>query len=190
MRRFIVLAACALLAGCGGGEEEQGELTASEKALLAEQIVRALDGFAATQGTSARSPVYAVKQPVDFRTNCAAGGYVRGTGNVFVSCPDPPAGGACTTSGAVTFNFGDRTNNLEDCGVGSGLFVDGSLYMGLTGQDQSAKVTLTGGLETARKGPSGGLVPFGMPCWVNLEALSPQRTVTGSVCGFAVNRTF
>ncbi len=208
-RRIAVagLLSVALGAGCGGGGSSSGgSLQQADVDLISSSIADALANSGASSGTSSTALTVAVPQAADLSTSaavnyvvaCPVDGHVTTTGNVFASCPTPPATGACTLSGAVTISYGDRTNNINDCTYANDLVVDGSLFLTLSGTASGTAITLseslTGSLGLYRKGPTGGLVPIDVnglsSCFVFLTAKLPERTITGDVCGVAVNRTF
>jgi hypothetical protein len=192
----------------GGGSVQQADVDqiASSLADAVASVSSAQSSGLTADGTSPtnalvaepRSARVSARAAVNHVVACPVDGHVTTTGNVFASCPTPPATGACTMSGAVTINFGDRTNNLNDCTYANGLIIDGSLFVTLSGTANGTAITLseslTGSLSLNRKGPSGGLVPIDVgglgSCFVFLTAKIPERTITGDVCGIAVNRTF
>lgn len=215
-RKVAVALVIALAIGVGCGGSGNSGTNASLQQGDVDQIAGSIaDAFASASSAQAsglvandpspvnalaepRSPGVSASAPVNHVVACPVDGHVTTTGNVFVSCPTPPATGACTMSGAVTINYGDRTNNLNDCTFSNGLVIDGSLFVTLSGTANGTAVTLTesltGSVSLDRKGPTGGLVPLDLgglsSCFVFLTAKIPERTITGDVCGVAVNRTF
>ncbi len=215
-RRMTVALVMVLAFGwsCGGGSDasSSGSLQQADIDQITNSIADALAKSNASSGAAAYggSPTTALvvvdpsstylstQAPVNYVAACPVDGHVTATGNVFASCPTPPATGACTMSGAMTVSYGDQTNNLNDCTYANGLVVDGSLFVSLSGTASGTAVTLTetltGSLGLYRKGPTGGLVQLetgGLSsCFIFLTAKVPERTITGSVCGVAVTRTF
>jgi len=66
-------------------------------------------------------------------------------------------------SGMFTTQFSDPTNNLYDCQVANDVYVKGSITVTISGNANTCiKLSLnTGlGLEIARRGPTGGLIPI------------------------------
>jgi hypothetical protein len=211
---LALIASVALAVSCGGPSSDDGGLQQADAEQVAATLGGAMDSVSATPTNAAAGDApraatewatsadlvnaFTSKAVLNFTTNCPAGGHVTTRGNFFVSCPTPPATGACTFSGAATINFGDATNNLNDCAYENGLIVDGGLNLMISGSGTAASVTLTetlvGGLSLNRKGPTGGLVPISINgigvCMILLTAKLPERTITGSVCGLSVNRTF
>ena len=201
-------------AACGGGSDSPSStsLQQGDVDLIANSLATALAGANASGGVAAvgSTPTTALVVPspdsryvatqaaVNYVAACPVAGHVTTTGNVFASCPTPPATGACTMSGALTVSYGDRTNNINDCAFANDLVIDGSLFISISGTAIGSALTLTesltGSLGLYRKGPSGGLIPLEIgalnSCFILLTAKLPERTITGSVCGTAVNRTF
>ncbi len=216
VRAIALMVSAGVIASCGGGSGSSG--TTLQQADVDQLSASLADAFANASATQPSTLVGGAAQSIDavlgdgaqrsgalttsvavnHATACPVDGHVTATGNVFAICPTPPATGSCNLSGAITFNFGDRTNNLNDCTYSNGLVVDGSLMVTLSGTASGGTVTLTetvtGSLELDRKGPTGGLVPIDVgglsSCFVLLTAKLPERTITGSVCGQAVSRTF
>ncbi len=195
----VVLAVAAL--SCGGGandNELQGTDVDQIAATLAQSFGSTNAAQVATSSSSRRSNALTTSVPINVTTACPAGGHVTTGGTIVATCPNPPATGDCSVYGAVTFQFGDRTNNLNDCTYANGLVVDGTLYLTISGSGSGATLTLTetlnGGVELNRKGPTGGLIPISIngihTCFVFLTAKVPERTITGTVCGRTVNRSF
>lgn len=212
---LATVVALAIGVGCGGsGSSSDGtSLQQSDVDQIANSIADAFANTSSAQAsgltasdssqTSAlvaepHSPDLSTSAAVNHVVACPVDGHVTTTGNVFASCPTPPATGACTMSGAITINYGDRTNNLNDCTFANGLVIDGSLFVSLSGTANGSAVTLTetltGSVSLDRKGPTGGLVPLDLgglsSCFVFLTAKIPERTITGDVCGVSINRTF
>lgn len=209
---LVMAAAFSVSCGGGGDASSGGGLQQADVDQITNSIADALAGTNASSGAAAYggSPATALvvvdpgsrylstKAAVNHVVACPVDGHVTTTGNVFATCPTPPATGACTMSGAVTVSYGDRTNNINDCTYASGLVIDGSLFLTLSGTANGTAITLTetltGSLGLYRKGPSGGLVPLEMgglsSCFIFLTAKLPGRTITGDVCGVAVSRTF
>ena len=122
------------------------------------------------------SPEFTQTVPVNSSTSCPAGGGVWMTGNIRVTCPDPPATGACSATGMTTIRY--------DCHFNSCNAVGGTLYLNYTGSGTSATMTLTGSLTLTRSGATGG------SCSFFLTARTSTRSVTGTVCGRVVNSHF
>jgi hypothetical protein len=211
-RRIAValLLPAVLSVSCGGGSDSTGGgLQQADVDHIANSLADALAASSGATGyggspttalvvTGSRTTDLSSSAAVNHVMACPVDGHVTTMGNVYASCPTPPATGACNLSGTVTISYGDRTNNINDCTYDNGLVIDGSLFLSLAGTANGTAVTLTesltGSLGLYRKGPSGGLVPLEMgglsSCFVFLTAKLPERTITGDVCGVAVNRTF
>ena len=110
--------------------------------------------------------------------SCPAGGHITISGNITVY------------SNAVTYistvNYGDRSNNLNDCQFSNGLVIDGTLNMNLAAYQTYGRTIINGSLELARKGPSNGLIPI-ESCFINLLFDTRVNKLQGTVCGDPVD---
>jgi hypothetical protein len=135
---------------------------------------------------------------------CAGGGHITYIGTLVIYCKsgatydDAPGGtgyllscGVWHSSIDFTFHFGDVTNNLNDCNVGSGLIVDGTVYFTGAGDGSALSMSLDGTLSLNTRGPTGGLTPYcaSTICSDCLIAVSfPYGgTATGTICGYSVS---
>jgi hypothetical protein len=190
---LLVLAAC----GGGGGDEVTDPLSdndLSEAEIVA--VAAAVQG-AANQGTAsgAPTPSLAAKEwsaeaarsgniVLNGQYPCQVAGRVSWTGNVPWTADTTT--GAWTIGGGVVFQFGDRTNNLNDCQVAPDVILDGTLNFILSGNDvEGVGSSLNGYINFNRRGPSGGLVPRGS-CWVYVTVMRGATRATGTVCGHPV----
>jgi len=207
-RWAILTAGLAVSCGGSGSSSSDGDLQQADVDQIVATLTSALSSVSSTPtGVAASGAVaaYAEREvalsqsvPLNFTTACPAGGHVTTTGNFSVNCPTPPATGACSFAGLAKINYGDVTNNLNDCAFDNGLIVDGGLTLSMTGNGAGTNVnlteTLTGTLSLNRKGPTGGLVPINIggihACIIFLTAKFPARTITGSVCNQSVNATY
>ena len=198
---LVTTIASAALFGCGGSDSSANKLTQADVDQMSQTMSEAVASSNTTPSIRPRPDRggnLTTTVPVSKVTPCPGGGHVTASGNIVVTCPTPPATGDCTIYGAVTFQYGDRTNNLNDCAYANGLVVDGTLNLTMTGGGSGAALKLTetinGLLSLNRKGPTGGLVPIEVSglssCFISLKAAVPAHTITGTVCGQAVNRTF
>ena len=109
--------------------------------------------------------------------NCPAGGHITITGNITIY------------TNAVTYistvNYGDRSNNLNDCLFSNGLVIDGTLYMNLVAYQTYGRTTINGSLELGRKGPTNGIVPI-ESCFIDLLYDTRIGKLQGTVCGDAI----
>jgi hypothetical protein len=127
---------------------------------------------------------------------CAGGGHISYTGNFKTWCESwtyYPDYGVCTdctgwdTSNAVTFQVSDRTNNLNDCDVGNGVILDGTLYLTAVGKDAAIDITMTGTLGINRRGATGGLTPIASDCFIFIKYTAATGKTTGSICGYPIS---
>lgn len=206
LSRSLLVAPLLAALACGGGSDGGGGLAQADLDQLTSTLSGALGSANGSAGVTAAAPAVSAalrsalssSAAVNATTPCPVAGHVTALGNVYATCPTPPATGACTMAGALTFNFGDRTNNLQDCEYANGLIVDGTLNLTLSGTASGTAVTLeetvTGALSLDRKGPTGGLTPISInglsSCFVFLTAKLPERTITGSICSQSVNVKF
>ncbi len=184
------------VAACGGADPvvnplDSTDLSDAERAALASQVLSAASGVASSSQHPAQGSVPGgALAGVGFSLTpngsvaCPAAGHMNYSGNI--SGDANATTGAWSMYGAVTFQYGSPTNNLDDCQVSADLFVDGTLYFTIAGTNAGTSWTLTGTIDAARRGPTGGLVPRGS-CRVFLNQAKGATKATGSVCGYAVN---
>ena len=138
--------------------------------------------------------------------NCFVAGHITSIGdfNWTINYPVPPSDNtpySFTIGGQLTENISDPTNNLNDCEVGGGVILDGSIYSMLTmsGNESGgqAKWTTDGIIGINRRGSSGGLVMIDDDCRIFLTidmSWSGSGAATGSaygtVCDESYNFTF
>lgn len=120
--------------------------------------------------------------PLNGQFACPVKGRITYSGNVTVTASETDA----TVRGLIAFYVSDRTNNLNDCEVGGGLILDGSLTFTIAGSALTGVgFSLTGTISTNRRGPTGGLVPTGGGrIFLNLPRGGTR--VTGSIFGTPV----
>jgi len=196
--RFVALLLVLFTASCGGSDSgvtdpfNSTDLTDSEQAALATQLA----GVASAVTSSAQgSPTALTADGAPLRdavtrtvtlngaAPCAVAGHVTYTGNITVSASET----AWSVGGGVTFQMGDRTNNLNDCEVAPDVIMDGTLNFTIAGDNvEGIGWTMNGTITANRRGPTGGLSPRGS-CFVMLSLMRGASKVTGSVCGYAVN---
>jgi len=87
----------------------------------------------------------------------------------------------------MTFQVSDPTNNLNDCDVGNGVILDGTLYFTATGTDTNINISMTGTLGVNRRGPTGGLVPITSDCSIFIYYTASTGKTTGSICGHPIS---
>ncbi len=129
---------------------------------------------------------------------CPAGGHITWSGNVNIYCNQwmyhnatqyVPEYCECTgewrTGTMITFQYGDRTNNLNDCDTG-GVIVDGTVTFTMTGPADAPDFQYVGVLTANRKGSTGGLRPL-KSCIVNFGYWGASKTWHGTICGSTVH---
>ena len=176
MLRLLAAIACAALA-CG---TQETKLTDEDVDAIRGTLV-VMMAPARVQGTT-RSSALTLNIPVDWKMACPAAGNVATHGTVTTVCGE---GGSCTVSAAVNLDFGNAANAFDDCEYSNRLIVHGSLLFTQSGDEATVSGNVDGVLKSHRRGPTGGLLDL-EDCTVQLVALSPQGTVTGSICGRAV----
>lgn len=122
---------------------------------------------------------------------CQAGGHVTVSGNLKTWCDewmyytDPTVYCTCTgeyhTQNALTFQFGDPTNNLNDCDEGGDVIIDGTIYVDASGTVDDLTISITGTLGVNRRGPTGGLILISDEIGVSLYYSSATETWTGHI---------
>ena len=192
------------LSACGGSEDvrnplSDNDLSEAEVTAVGAAVQGSLGTAAAAAQAPAASPAEAPAPlaPVDRSSEasgnivvngqhpCAVAGRISWTGNVPWSANEQT--GEWTIGGAVQYQLGDRTNNLNDCEVSKGVLLDGTLNLFFAGSSSTGGVgvSLNGTFSINGRGPTGGLVPRGS-CFVNLTVQRGAKRATGSVCGRSV----
>lgn len=197
-RNPFVLPAALLLAltACGGSSVTDpmadNDLSAEETARF---VAAVQESF--TQANAAKSPAGSTTMALAMERSryvaipsgkwlCPAGGHVTWTGNDNSSY-DPDTGITYIAT-AIKMQYGDPTNNLNDCAVvKNDLILDGSLNLIISGKlpGEGVGAMMNGTISINRRGPTGGLVPRGS-CWIFLEIMRGTTKVTGTVCGRSV----
>ena len=127
---------------------------------------------------------------VNYEYQCTGGGHITASGNVNGSCNEE---GYCTYSAMITFQVSDPTNNLNDCDVGNGILLDGTINLVITGTSTGGVIdqtsTLLGTIGINRRGDTGGLVPISDDCYINLRYVIDGNTASGggTICGHDVS---
>lgn len=132
------------------------------------------------QGFAATAPLV-ITIPLNGQTACPVAGRISYSGNVKVTATETDA----TIQGLIGFNVSDPTNNLNDCEVGNGIILTGSLVLTIAGSLSGIGISLTGTINANRRGTTGGLVPAGGGR-VFLSLPRGGTRVTGSIFGSAV----
>lgn len=140
--------------GNGGG----GELTQEEKDLIDDTIEEVftstfndtVNTFSVTQNSVA--PATINNFPIfNQRQACFPAGRSTVNGNIKF---DDETG---DIYGQLTIDFSDPTNNLNDCEIGNGLILDGTVFVSFY---CPGTFTIDGNIEVSRRGSGGGLVPI------------------------------
>jgi hypothetical protein len=134
--------------------------------------------------------------------NCYVAGHITQTGNINWSYtyPDPPdyvaPAYSFTVNGQIEDDVSDPTNNLNDCEVGEGVILDGTIYSQLTisGDESSAhaQFSMDGIIGINKRGPTGGLVMIADDCRIFLTIVvnSTSAGATGSANGTVCDQTY
>lgn len=128
---------------------------------------------------------------------CASAGHITVTGNMHIYCTDPepiPGGGGAEecasgvyhTSILVVFHVSDATNNLNDCDVGGGTILDGTINLTVAGDNAALTANLDGTIDIDNRGPTGGLVPIANSCGI-FVTFNSNGTASGTICGNTVS---
>jgi hypothetical protein len=138
---------------------------------------------------------YQFTAAVNDSNSCPTAGHITVTGNLKTYCSawtyhTSPAvycdcSGDWNTANALTFQFGDRTNNLYDC-ENSGVILDGTVYADASGKGSAINLSINGSLSVNRRGSSGGLVPLNS-CFINMTYTSSTGAWSGTICGRSVS---
>jgi len=126
---------------------------------------------------------------------CSGGGHITYVGTVTISClggtdvGSPPVidctGGWYTTT-VITFHVSDATNNLNDCNVGGGVILDGTINFMASGTLPVINASMNGTISVNNRGDTGGLVPIANDCLIALS-FPYNATATGTICGNSVS---
>lgn len=159
-------------------------------------VLNAVKGVTLTNTCSTAH--YQSAAAVSDSTACSAGGHITWSGNVNIYCnqwmyhsPTQYVPEYCNCTGEwrtgtlITFQYGDRTNNLNDCDVG-GLIVDGTVTFTMTGPADAPDFQYVGYLTANRRGTTGGLRPL-RSCIVDFGYWGTSKTWHGTICGSTVH---
>lgn len=158
-------------------------LTSSEIDKINTALGSGMNAIAAAYGSTGYAQGFAatITQtiPLNGQVACPVAGRITYTGNVTVTASETNA----TIQGLIAFKVSDPTNNLNDCNVGDGLILSGSLTFTIAGSATAGVgFSLSGYINVNRRGPTGGLVPAGGG-WVYLTLPRGGTRVTGSIFG-------
>jgi hypothetical protein len=127
-----------------------------------------------------------ISTPINAETACPVSGRITATGNFIASFTDDEYSTFTGMNGLVTFYVSDPTNNLNDCEVGNGIILDGTLTLTMTMNAAYAwEGSLVGTIGINKRGPTGGLVPITDDCSIFLSFTTAGAT--GTICGQTVN---
>ncbi len=141
---------------------------------------------------------YQAQAALNDSTACSSGGHITWTGNIKTYCtswtyyqPTQYNNEYCVCNGdwlsqsLITFQYGDRTNNLNDCDMG-GLIVDGTVTFTMSGAAEAPDMQFVGTLSLNRRGVTGGLHQL-ESCSVNYGYWGGSKQWHGSICGYPVH---
>lgn len=158
-------------------------------------FMRAAPREAVTFSQTCNNSNYQFTASVNDSQTCPTAGHITYTGNLKTSCSSwmyytsPATYCNCTgdwyISNSLTFQYGDRTNNLNDCET-SGVILDGTVYANVAGKVDDFNISINGSLSVNRRGSTGGLVPLDS-CYINLLYKSSTGKWSGSICGSSVS---
>lgn len=126
---------------------------------------------------------YAQTININEESSCPAGGRITAIGSFLVTVNEDT--GDSSISGQTTFHVSDPTNNLNDCNVGNGIILDGTLLLTITGSNGNISGVLDGIIGINERGATGGLKPITDDCRIFLS-FNPSR-VTGTICDHNVS---
>lgn len=160
----------------------------SSSASASADMLPANGNVLALPGGSAPANANTITVPLNSSVNCPVGGRVSYTGDLIDSYTTSNTGAITSwnLTAAITFNYGDPTNNLYDCQVTSNLVLDGTLNFILSGDNTSGIGWSLNGTIEVDQPVNGGLSPRGS-CLVAIGQMKGATTVTGSVCGQSIN---
>lgn len=203
-----------LACGGGGGGDPGSDLTPAEVNSISAALVGSMNGSSGggsgtslvADRTAATALAYSntcsssawefTAVPND-SYSCPGGGRISYTGNLKTSCTawtyhSSPVKycSDCSswyTANSLTFQVSDPTNNLNDCDVGNGVILDGTLYLTATGTGTNIDISMTGTIGVDRRGPTGGLVPITSDCSIFIYYTAATGKTTGSICGHPIS---
>lgn len=158
-------------------------LTSAEIDKVNTALGTGMNAIVAAYGTSGFSQGFAATYvqtfPLNGQVACPVSGRITYAGNFTVTASETNA----TIQGMTTFKVSDPTNNLNDCNVGDGLILSGTLTFTIAGSvTAGVGFSLSGYINVNRRGLTGGLVPAGGG-WVFLNLPRGGTRVTGSIFG-------
>lgn len=125
--------------------------------------------------------------PVNLEHACPVDGHITASGNISGTYNEETGSGSYNAM--ITFQVSDPTNNLNDCEVGSGIILDGTLNLVLSGTITSSSnthlTTLIGNIGINRRGDTGGLVMVASDCYISLRFT--EAGGSGTICGHSVS---
>ena len=173
--RKLALIVFAGMFGCVDNTQDDSQLSSSDINAISAALTTAMNS-----GISASHRRVQPETAVSTSAACPAAGHITVSGNYYV---DAQAG---TFSVSLTMQVGDRSNNLNDCDVGGGLIIDGTIYFNMSGSAASWSGNMNGSLSINRRGPTGGLVPITSDCGIFVTYRS-NGYAGGTICGETVS---
>jgi len=172
----------------GGVDQSEYTLTADDINAIGSALTAATNTVwdAYQSDTSSRDvePKVTTQIAIDVESDCEGGGRITASGNITVTVDEET--GESTTSGQTTIQVSDPTNNLNDCDVGGGVILDGTLFLTISGTDSDITLTLDGTIGINYRGSDGGLVPVTDDCSIFITWDS-DGSGSGSICGHSVS---
>lgn len=120
------------------------------------------------------SPETAEAVPISGSMPCPGGGHVTWSGNRTAHADG-------TASGTIKYNFSSPTNNLDDCDLGNGIILSGTVNKTFSGLSTFPTWNADGTVGQYRRGESGGLTLV-KDCRVFVSSFSGSAP-TGENCG-------
>ena len=168
------------MVGCGGSGLSNTDITNISTALM-KAFSDAGSGFTPKIAINPKT----VTTPINMETACPVAGRITSTGNLIATLSDDESSTFEGMNGLITFHVSDPTNNLNDCDVGSGVILDGTIILTMTMTSSYVMTgSLVGTIGINKRGPTGGLTPISDDCGIFLSFT--QTAVTGTICGQTV----
>lgn len=172
----------------GGADESEYSLTADDINAIGSALTAATnavwDEYRSNTSSRDLEPRVAVQIAIDVGSTCEGGGRITASGNITVTVDEDT--GESTTFGQITIQVSDPANNLNDCHVGGGVILDGTLFLTISGTDSDITLTLDGTIGINYRGSDGGLVPITDDCSIFI-IWYPDGSGSGSICGHSVS---
>ena len=176
--KFVPLILIFAFLGCAGEELSTDDINNISSALTT-----AYSSLQFTPTTKTDPLFYASTININSTTACPVAGHITALGSFLYTYNETTY--VSSLSGQVTFNVSDPTNNLNDCEVGNGIILDGSIYLTMSGTNANLTGVLDGTIGINKRGPTGGLVPITDDCSIFLSFSTTK--ISGTICGHTVS---